>query len=539
MKNFLSTVALSILFTFRISNAQNITNTLGTLGVFTIKDASTDYLTLSQSTGQVNILNSLRLEVTGNSSTTGVTFKGTDRFIHDYKPINADGFNTFLGINSGNFTMNADLELWASYNTGVGYGSLTNLTKGYKNTALGSHSLYSNILGYENTASGGYSLFSNTIGTRNTSSGYQSLYSNTGGSYNTASGAYSLYSNTGGANNTTSGAYSLYSNTTGIDNTASGFYSLSSNTTGWRNTAVGSRSLDFNELGSDNTALGYESLTANWNGDYNTALGSYSLKNNGTGLYNTGSGYGSLYYNYGGYDNTAMGAYSLQYNTNGFYNTALGSRTGSTITTGNNLTCLGFDAEPSSPTAANEITLGNSAVTSLRCAVTTITSLSDARDKKNIKELNLGIDFLMKIKPRQFNWDKREWYEGNISDGSKMKEEPTAGFIAQELNEAQTTGNAEWLNLVLKDNPEKWEATPGNLLPIVIKAIQDLKSEKNIEIGLLKEENQKLKVKNQNFEERLAKFEENQNILAKKIEQLELNEQNIKVDLVLSEENNQ
>ena len=45
-----------------------------------------------------------------------------------------------------------------------------------------------------------------------------------------------------------------------------------------------------------------------------------------------------------------------------------------------------------------------------------------------------------------------------------MKEEPTAGFIAQELDEAQTTGNAEWLNLVLKDNPEKWEATPGNLL---------------------------------------------------------------------------
>ena len=79
----------------------------------------------------------------------------------------------------------------------------------------------------------------------------------------------------------------------------------------------------------------------------------------------------------------------------------------------------------------------------------------------------------MKIKPRQFNWDRREWYDDNISDGSKMKEEPTAGFIAQELDEAQTTENAEWLNLVLKDNPEKWEATPGNLLPIMVKAMQD------------------------------------------------------------------
>ncbi|MBK8552024.1 MAG: tail fiber domain-containing protein [Ignavibacteria bacterium] len=88
----------------------------------------------------------------------------------------------------------------------------------------------------------------------------------------------------------------------------------------------------------------------------------------------------------------------------------------------------------------------------------TITSLSDARDKKNITDLNLGLDFIMKVKPRLFNWDKREWYEDNISDGSKMKGELTAGFIAQELDEVQTTEDAEWLNLVLKDNPESLES---------------------------------------------------------------------------------
>ena len=127
-------------------------------------------------------------------------------------------------------------------------------------------------------------------------------------------------------------------------------------------------------------------------------------------------------------------------------------------------------------------------VSSLRCNITTITSLSDARDKKNINELDLGINFLMKIKPRNFNWDKREWYNDNTSDGSKMKEEPTAGFIAQELDEAQTTENVEWLNLVLKDNPEKWEATPGNLLPIMVKSVQELKKENT----MLKNNNDKL-----------------------------------------------
>lgn len=91
----------------------------------------------------------------------------------------------------------------------------------------------------------------------------------------------------------------------------------------------------------------------------------------------------------------------------------------------------------------------------------------------------MELDFLMKIKPRQFNWDKREWYDNNKSDGSKMKDIPTAGFIAQELDSAQTSANSEWLNLVLKDNPEKWEATSGNLLPVVVKAVQELNEKNN------------------------------------------------------------
>ena len=49
---------------------------------------------------------------------------------------------------------------------------------------------------------------------------------------------------------------------------------------------------------------------------------------------------------------------------------------------------------------------------------------------------------------------------------AKCQKLPTAGFIAQELDEAQTVENADWLNLVLKDNPEKLEATYGNLLQL-------------------------------------------------------------------------
>ena len=121
----------------------------------------------------------------------------------------------------------------------------------------------------------------------------------------------------------------------------------------------------------------------------------------------------------------------------------------------------------------------------------------------------------MKIKPRQFNWDRREWYPDNKSDGSKMNEEPTAGFIAQELDEVQTSENADWLNLVLKDNPEKLEATPGNLLPIIVKAIQDLKKE-----------NDELKATNEELTSRLNKYGQVQNVLVSELEKLSSNNAN-------------
>jgi hypothetical protein len=140
--------------------------------------------------------------------------------------------------------------------------------------------------------------------------------------------------------------------------------------------------------------------------------------------------------------NTAVGHHSLNTNSTGNFNTALGYNAGSTVTTGYNLTLIGIDANPTSGTANDQITLGNAYVSSLRCNVTTITSLSDARDKKNIQE------------PRQFNWDKREWYNNNISDGSKTKETPTAGFIAQELDEVQRKKTRNGLTSFLKTIPK-------------------------------------------------------------------------------------
>ncbi len=516
--------------------SQNITNTLGTGGAFMIKGASNSYLTLNQTDGLFSLNKNLSL-LNSTDSTIGYILKQWrisayvhyERYIHNFAPVGAYGYNTFVGLNSGNFTMSGTSSS-SSYNTGIGFQSLQSLTTGSDNTAVGYQSLISNTTGIDNTAVGYQSLISNTNGSNNTAVGYSSLWSSPSGMQNTALGDESLLSNTTGSNNTAVGDKSLSADiwtATGSDNTALGRRSSYDNTSGSYNTAMGENSLFYNMTGSYNTAVGENSLhcvsansgaygnscsyntavgdnslSSNWTGYSNTAMGDYSLCNDSIGYYNTAAGAGSLYSNKTGYSNTAVGMNSL-YSTNSPENTALGNYAGLNVTTGINNTLIGYDAQPIAGAVSNTITLGNTSVMVLRCNAPIISALSDARDKRNIQDLSLGIDFLMKLKPRLFNWDRREWYKDSKSNGSKMQKTPTAGFIAQELDEAQTKENAEWLNLVLKDNPEKLEATPGNLLPVMVKALRELKAE-----------NYKLK-------DKLDKYEQMQNVLVKEIEQLQ------------------
>lgn len=154
--------------------------------------------------------------------------------------------------------------------------------------------------------------------------------------------------------------------------------------------------------------------------------------------------------------------------TTGGNNTFVGSfSNGGLVTTGGNNTCLGNGSSVPTTNADNTINLGNSSITVIRAAVTTITSLSDARDKKEIEELPVGLDFVKGLKPVKFVWDERD--ENGKHDIKDF------GFIAQDLKKSQEDVNlAETLKLVYESNPEKLEASYGKLIPILVKAIQDL-----------------------------------------------------------------
>ena len=163
-----------------------------------------------------------------------------------------------------------------------------------------------------------------------------------------------------------------------------------------------------------NTAFGTSALNSNTTGSNNVALGEYALRSNNAN------------------NNVAVGLNSGYSVSSGTQNTLIGTSSGysgtNNLTTGSNNTIIGYNAAASSASVSNEITLGNSSISTLRCQVTSITSLSDARDKTNIVDINAGLNLINAVRPVSFDW--------NMRDGGKVGEHDT-GFIAQELKAAQ------------------------------------------------------------------------------------------------------
>jgi len=120
-----------------------------------------------------------------------------------------------------------------------------------------------------------------------------------------------------------------------------------------------------------------------------------------------------------------------------------------------------------STTTSDTITLGNSSITTLRCQVTSITAISDERDKTDIRVLpaSMDLEFINALRPVSFTW--------NMRDGGKVGV-PDIGFIAQELQAVQQTLGVEVPNLVFEADPDRLEAAYGTLIPILVRAVQQL-----------------------------------------------------------------
>jgi len=487
---------------FGINGSENMTlNTSGNLGIGTT--SPTQLLEVNGTSPIIRVL------ATSGNSTLRLTDNGVRNWdlkvvdVNDYFEVGGTSATSLVVTGAGNvgigttspaykFEVNGSLyatrlsgsAMFTTNGKGRFYGTasyaLASAGGGGGSSLLGqtdSVSPFETVLGYQagnvntgvaNTAVGYQALFSNTTGVNNSAFGYQSLYSNISGKGNSAFGFRALKYATTATGNSAFGRSALSQCSGGARNSAFGYYSSGLITgnpafggSGMDNCSFGYRSLYFNNSGNNNTAVGKDALYYNKVSNQ-TAIGYAALSGCTTGN--------------GG--NTAVGSSAGSAITFGYRNTMIGNNAGSLgaapLTTGQNNTCLGNGAITSAATVSNEITLGDSNITSLRCNRTTITSLSDFRDKTDINNVQVGLSFVEKLRPVTFKWDKREWYTDGNRDGSKKDTITQIGFIAQELKALQESENATYLNLVYESNPDKLEATPGNLMVPLIKAVQEL-----------------------------------------------------------------
>jgi hypothetical protein len=100
----------------------------------------------------------------------------------------------------------------------------------------------------------------------------------------------------------------------------------------------------------------------------------------------------------------------------------------------------------------------------ISAVTTSITSLSDERLKENIIDLETGLTEIMALKPRRFDWK-----EGEGSDKKNL-----VGFVAQEVETVLPDLIGDYKH---EELDEAKTIRMGDMLPTLVKAIQELKAE--------------------------------------------------------------
>ncbi|WP_442636615.1 tail fiber domain-containing protein [Rossellomorea marisflavi] len=427
----------------------------------------------------------------------------------DYSTETRSGNSTsiYIGKDSGkNSLLNSyETATVGSYNNiGIGYESLMNNIKGYRNVAIGYSAMLSNVDGYYNVAIGDYAL-ADTVGTHSNNDA-------DAGSRNTAVGTNAGRYNTTGIKNVYMGRNAGHASTTGNHNTALGYNAYSGQVTegvkkdvktasnntmvGYNagfstnadiNTAVGSFALYNNESGKANIAIGHQANSNNKKANNNVAIGVDTLRNHADDA---------------GHDNTAVGTQAMLNLKNGHSNTAVGRKALATTVAGNPAInysgSIGLGAN-TKISGSYQCQLGNSGVTVY--AYGAIQNRSDMRDKADVRDTVLGIDFIKKLRPVDFKWDYRDDYiivneDGTVTklpkDGSKKGRRYHHGLIAQEVKSVIDSTGVDFGGFQdhqINGGEDLYTIGYEELVTPLVKAVQELSKEiedMKVEIAALK-----------------------------------------------------
>jgi len=249
--------------------------------------------------------------------------------------------------------------------------------------------------------------------------------------------------------------------------TAIGYNAASTTLSASNVTAVGFQALKVNTA-VENTAVGSNCLLANTTGYYNTAVGATAGTAITTGQFNTIVGWGAYSTAIVGSNSVAIGLNCMQ-TTTGSNNTCIGTYAGSSMTTGQgNVVLGGYNSSGSSApvfnitTESNRVSIGSTAVTNAYIQVAW-TVVSDARDKTDFQAIPHGLSFVQQLNPVSFYF--KESRENEVKTGIKRY-----GFKAQEILALEGDDAV----IIDNENPDKLRYNGEALVPVLVKAIQEL-----------------------------------------------------------------
>ena len=393
----------------------------------------------------------------GNGAQAGRCPVGLTSSVENWAPVSAGSTSTVNIVAVGNWAASRNTAIDC---TAIGAYALSNNVKAFGNTAIGANSLrridedrWLNDCLYvdKGNITGTYTQVGNQLTLDIVSHGMKvgdtAIFRLIGGESATFSaGDFAFAQVTGvlSANRfTVSHPYARNTNGTAI---FQGYASAGTegNHTNNNNTAVGSTTGPFLVKDAGNNVLVGQGAAMNLtSGGNNTILGQNALASGGiVGTnYNsnindtTAIGQGTLFnLKANSQGNTTVGfraGFNLE---NGSDNAMLGKNAGSLAVSGNradgfsNCTVLGANSRISGD---NQVQLGG--VDTSPYAYAALQIRSDKRDKTDIRDTALGLDFINSLRPVDYRFDYREKYEDGKRDGSKAGKRVHHGFIAQEV----------------------------------------------------------------------------------------------------------
>lgn len=308
----------------------------------------------------------------------------------------------------------------------------------------------------QSTAVGRFALSSPVKGGNNVAIGDKTMWGGNVGSGNVAVGVFAL--GNAGSNNVAVGLGAMTSATTSAsNNVAIGDYALSINA-GQNNTALGTNSLKVNTIGNNNTAIGARAMTSSGgsNND-NIVIGVDTAA--GSELNNS-----IIIGNDSATNLSSVTSCVIIGNSTAKYND-WGSTLQNVILIAPQSGVPVYDVLNNSENRnSNMIVLGDSFITKAYIQVPW-TVISDARDKTNFQDIPHGLEFVKQLKPTSYQF--RESRESEETNGGVRY-----GFKAQDIAAIEPEGV-----VVDTSNPEKYYYNESNLIPILVKAIQELSAE--------------------------------------------------------------